>query len=299
MTNQAVYDGQGRLQRCILPLLPCVVYISVNLLYMCFCTWAVASNHIPSECEQVFHLKRFITLSLTFNGIALFTYLMFSCRADTISSLENARARATALIVLHLAFSVWGTLTWQKLNSACEDIDVEILCAHHSSTAYNGVYFILLFLHECIPHEADWTVMPSFQGLKPKSTGVQSKANLNAMYRPTFQPVMTEGHSDTSLRYQPRMLSHPGHHEPPISNGPSPNTSFNAAHDAWQNQLSALHSHASAPATLEKVSEPSSISDMDFVVPQSLLPPPPPGFDLSGASGLQSAQRRQRGWHVP
>merc|ERR1711988_1868440 len=114
MTAQALSDGQGRLQRCILPLLPCVIYISVNLLYLCFCTWAVATNHIPSECEQVFHLKRFITLSLTFNGIALFTYLIFK---DTKNNLETARARATALIVLHLAFSVWGTLTWQKLSS--------------------------------------------------------------------------------------------------------------------------------------------------------------------------------------
>jgi hypothetical protein len=110
------------------------------LVCMKYGVYAVTYIDIPSQCEKTYHLKRFVTFSITFNSIGFFTYLVFSWLVKR-NDRESARARAMALIVIHLAFSVWGSLTWQKLmNSNCEDdLDLDMKIAHEGSIAFNGV----------------------------------------------------------------------------------------------------------------------------------------------------------------
>jgi len=239
-------DGQGLFSRFILPMLPCVVNILMNLLYMSYGVYAVTYIDIPSQCEKTYHLKRFVTFSITFNSIGFFTYLVFSWLVKR-NDRESARARAMALIVIHLAFSVWGSLTWQKLmNTNCEDdLDLDMKIAHEGSIAFNGVYFIALFLHEVIPHEADWTLMPVFIDASQKAMRPLGRHAAQRTQSQTTQRVLFKKVTPNEMDQHKLMDPETGVTEP------SPGTvdrwgeeernkwsdTFSAAHVAWKNQL--------------------------------------------------------------
>jgi len=250
-------QDDGDFHRFVLPMLPCIIHISIMLAYTSFGTYAVTYIDIPSQCEKQYHLKRFIWLSIAFNTIAFITYLVFSWFVKK-GDWETARARAMLLIIMHLAFSVWGGLTWQKLvDSNCEDfLDIDFQIAHEGSIALNGMYFVMLFLHEVIPHKADYTLMPVFIDEKQKAAYMRRRAALQAAQKTQQQKTprvqfkkVTPDTMDQHKLQDPENGDSPksepidrwGAEDAPLTKidglkkeGTNP---FSAAHIAWRNQL--------------------------------------------------------------
>lgn len=138
-----------------------LLHIVSNLSFLIVGCWVVSEqNNDPrfAVCEKTYHVRRFLTLTLAFNAISFSSYFIFSRPGCE----EQARARATALLVLHLGFSVWGTAAWRRLEPKCEDaMGSKLVIFQHIAVVYNALYFTFLCGHEVVMNpDSDWTVMP-------------------------------------------------------------------------------------------------------------------------------------------
>lgn len=159
-------------------------------------------------CEQAYHVKRYLRLILIFIAFNFVSYCLFSRSGCE----QAARARATALTVLHLAFSLWGSLTWRQIDGMCASAAGALLVFHHTAVVFNGVYFLFFLLHEMWNPHVDWTVMPTIQLRRTEFVNFLP-------YSPNDRP----GGSPASP---------PGHIPPQYANDlPDPNS----VHQSWNN----------------------------------------------------------------
>jgi len=137
-----------------------VLHMAATLIFLVTGVYVLSREHHNwrHSCEKMYHVKRYLRLCLVFIGVNFGTYCLFS-RAGCE---QAARARATALTVLHLAFSLWGTLTWKKMDALCADAAGPLLEFSHVAVCLNAAYFVFFVVHELFinPH-VDWTVMPA------------------------------------------------------------------------------------------------------------------------------------------
>jgi len=134
-----------------------LLHVLANVTYCGLGIYVLAAN--SAACEKTYHIRKYITFSLVFNGMSFVSFFVFS----RIKCKESVRGRATALLILHLAFATWGGLTWRQMDELCKDeTDRMMLGFQHATVVFNGLYFFLLCWHEVSPPEADWTVMPWF-----------------------------------------------------------------------------------------------------------------------------------------
>merc|ERR1712216_17142 len=117
-----------------------IVHLVTSVGYVGLCIYLLAvSSGASSHCEDVYHLSKYVELSIAFNLVSLCTYFIFTAGNET------TRGRATAFTMVHLAFSLWGSLTWSKLDALCTDPSAhndKLLLAHHITVFYNGAYFL-------------------------------------------------------------------------------------------------------------------------------------------------------------
>jgi len=138
-------------------ILAVIIHCLANVTYCGLGIFVVVDK--PPACEQTYHMKKYLTLSIVFNSVAFLSFFVFS----RIKCKDSVRARATAVLILHLAFTLWGLLTWRKLDAQCQDAnDPMLLGFHHATVFWNGMYFFLYIVHEICPPNADWTVCPWF-----------------------------------------------------------------------------------------------------------------------------------------
>lgn len=177
-----------------------IVHVTTLLGYISVGSWIVienAVNHLSSKeqlCEDSYHMRKYVLLSVAFNTGSLVSYFVFArWKCD-----ENARARATAFTIVHLAFCVWGLLTWRKFNSPCTDlINDTLVFYHHGTSVLNGLYFILYAVHETQLRRmsADYTVMVAFHC----SSSTLDLSQLGVKYQPVpSETVFPKGLPDQS-----------------------------------------------------------------------------------------------------
>lgn len=134
-----------------------IIHCIANITYCGLGVFIIVDK--PAACEQTYHMKKYSTLSIVFNFMAFLSFFVFS----RIKCKDSVRARATAVLILHLAFTAWGLLTWRKLDAQCQDAnDPVFLGFHHATVLWNGMYFFFYAIHEVCPPKADWTVCPWF-----------------------------------------------------------------------------------------------------------------------------------------
>lgn len=135
------------------------LHIVDNIMYFVGGIIVLSESTGDRFCEDIYHIKKYVVFSLIVNACAFATYFLFS-RA---SYPECVRARATGLVVLHVALLTWGALTWRQLDPLCsERIGHHLRLLHHATVILNGVYFAFYLFHEALPPMADWTIFPVF-----------------------------------------------------------------------------------------------------------------------------------------
>lgn len=156
-----------------------IIHCLANITYCGLGIFIVVDK--PAACEQTYHMKKYLTLSIVFNSVAFLSFFVFS----RIKCKDSVRARATAVMILHLAFASWGLLTWRKLDAQCKDAnDPMLLGFHHASVLWNATYFFLYVVHEICPPNADWTVCPWFG---PKTIDVKTRKYTSTYTNSVFQ----------------------------------------------------------------------------------------------------------------
>jgi len=111
------------------------------------------------SCGIKYHTVKYAALNVTFAFFSLATFFSFPGGG------EGARARAVLLIVLHLAFAVWGVLMLRAYSPACAAVLSDKFTAidqfQHVSIAHNASFTILIFLHELFTDQlgADHTII--------------------------------------------------------------------------------------------------------------------------------------------
>lgn len=138
-----------------------ILHVVATLGFLATGAYVMTRAHLNwrPTCEQSYHVKRYLRLNLIFIAISFVTYYLFS--RDGCE--QAARARATALTVKHLAFSLWGALTWRQIDEMCASAAGTLLVFHHTAVVFNGAYFLFFLLHEMCNPRVDWTVMPVVQ----------------------------------------------------------------------------------------------------------------------------------------
>jgi len=138
-----------------------VIHVLMNIAYCGFGVTIIVMK--PAACEQTYHryhMRKYITFSVVLCATSLFTYFVFS----RVKCKESVRGRATALLILHFAFTAWGVLTWRQMDPSCANQNGSLLFDfQHVSVVFNGAYFLFLIMHEMFPPKADWTVMPKLE----------------------------------------------------------------------------------------------------------------------------------------
>lgn len=98
------------------------------------------------SCGQQYHIVKYTILNVVFAFFSLVTFFVFPGGG------EGARARAVLLIVLHLAFAVWGALMCRAYSPACETVMADKFASinqfQHVCIAHNAFFAVLVFLHE-------------------------------------------------------------------------------------------------------------------------------------------------------
>jgi len=136
-----------------------ILHVLANVVYCGVGAYVVTQSAACEQTYRKFHLKRYISYSMVFSSISLLSF----CAYSRVTCKETVRARATALLIMHLAFTVWGSLTWRQMDPSCANRNGSLLVLYqHITVLFNGVYFFLLLVHEVHPPKADWTVMPWF-----------------------------------------------------------------------------------------------------------------------------------------
>jgi len=165
-------------------------------------------------CGQQYHTVKYGALAVTFASFALITFFVFPGGG------EGARARAVLLIVLHLAFSVWGMLMLRAYTPACEAVLRDKFTAidqfQHVCIAHNAFFALLVFLHELFSDRlgADHTII--FEISKNPYVDYTSRAGGDTSHIPPTPPpqglngaLMGSGDSATAQEYKNLMQAGP------------------------------------------------------------------------------------------
>merc|ERR1712100_520748 len=137
MRNQAVLEAA-----------PAVAIILWHMAFISLGTASLVEDQAlrSDSCGQQYHTFKYAFLNVTFAFFSLVTFFVFPGGG------EGARARAVLLIILHLAFSVWGVLMYRAYSSACETVLSDKFSAidqfQHICIAHNVFFAVLVFVHE-------------------------------------------------------------------------------------------------------------------------------------------------------
>lgn len=148
-------------KQAVLSAAPAVAIVLWHLAFISIGSAAVAEDQAlrSNPCGIQYHTVKYTFLNLTFAFFSLVTFFVFPGGG------EGARARALLLVVLHLAFTVWGALMYRAYTPACEAVLSEKFSAinqfQHISIVHNGFFALLVFMHELFSDRlgADHTVI--------------------------------------------------------------------------------------------------------------------------------------------
>jgi hypothetical protein len=197
--------------------------IAIVLWHMAFISIGAASlaedqDLRKDSCGQ-YHIVKYASLNVVFAFFSLVTFFVFPGGG------EGARARAVLLIVLHLAFAVWGGLMFSSFSPACETVLTDKFGAINQfqqiCIAHNACFAVLVFLHELFSDRlgADHTII--FEISKsPYPDNFAPKGDMPHIPAPQSAPppqqgfgisgAMGSGESTTAQEYQALMQSSGG-----------------------------------------------------------------------------------------
>lgn len=150
MRNQAVLQAA-----------PAVAIIVWHLAFISLgATSLVEDQALRSDsCGLQYHTVKYAGLNVTFAFFSLVTFFVFPGGG------EGARARAVLLVVLHLAFAVWGILMLRAYTASCAAVLTDKFSAldqfQHICIAHNAFFAFLVFVHEVFSDRlgADHTII--------------------------------------------------------------------------------------------------------------------------------------------
>lgn len=147
-----------------LKVLPILLYLVYSYAILTFGIYALTQDSAvhATPCGTRFHIYKNAVLNVIFWAFVTTGYFLYPGGG------EGARARAVTLSIFYFGFGAWGTLTWQGMNSACEQY-------FHSSfwsiwlfvriiTVTDVVFCFLFVMHEmCVGKWLgyDLTLMPT------------------------------------------------------------------------------------------------------------------------------------------
>jgi hypothetical protein len=127
---------------------PAVVLVLWHLAFMAIgVTSLIEDQDLRTDsCGKQYHVFKYAFLNIVFAFFSTVTFFIFPGGG------EGARARAVLLIVLHLAFAVWGMLVCQSYTPTCESVLAHKFGAinlyQHICIGHNACFGMLAFLHE-------------------------------------------------------------------------------------------------------------------------------------------------------
>jgi len=150
MKNQAVLNA-----------VPAVAIVMWHLAFISIGAASLAEDQAlrSDSCGQQYHTVKYAFLNVVFAFFSLVTFFVFPGGG------EGARARAVLLVVLHLAFAVWGVLMCRAYTPACESVLADNFGAinqfQHICIAHNAFFAVLVFMHELFSDRlgADHTII--------------------------------------------------------------------------------------------------------------------------------------------
>lgn len=200
--------------RAVLSAAPAVAIVIWHLAYISIGSAAIAEDQAlrSDTCGIQYHTVKYTFLNVTFAFFALVTFFVFPGGG------EGARARAVLLVVLHLAFAVWGALMCRAYSPACAAVLSDKFGAinqfQHISIAHNGFFAVLIFMHELFSDRlgADHTIIFEISKNPYSGENFAAKAEMPPHIpqqvpppQQGFSGLMGTGESATAQEYQSLM----------------------------------------------------------------------------------------------